>query len=1006
MASSCQAITQLHDQCSRPALKTGYCKQHDKDQKIEMYKKELKRMHQRVRTYSEKTNKFHQMINDVQRCDWIKYQLSRIGGVHRPFRYIVSDLTHKEELEELFDLPFDEIEQAYRSLVDRRNAIVHKFTMTGWVKDEIPNQRVQRRIRQANIKRDMYSEAMWASDESRYAKVNPNSMVDASTQAGEGDIRKPAIMKDSGRERKRNELLEKAKRRVAQANAKRGMYADAAWSSDVGKEIDVNRNSKVDVSTQAGEGDIRKPPVMKDAEVGEEKVQDQQGVDATTVEEPVVEEPVVEPVVEEPVVEPIVEGPVVEPIVEEQSSNNIHESSTRKLDTEEQVEARDWIKAFFKKYPNWVALRIHPIRKKDHKDDKRYVIGENGSLLSVKNGKKYKQYEYYDWEETEEKVRNIWYDAESQSIDEVSAMRGEESLTRTLSRLEKKKRMGDELEELDVKLKDRRLPNITFGRKATSTKSDDEQSRMKMLWVISKNKEMLESNGLIKSIIPTYKESYKSDKTALEQYVWVKNGSIDVYGKKSNLEHRSALKKVDWQSTLRSFIQMMKDRGLELNMVGESDVERDIKDYKPYDDDEEREARHGTKTGLDEDADKNLAIPDMEAKKMLYEYYKNRYFNIRNKNHRPVSGNALQDLMKKIRWMDTFYALLSGLEDVHKTASAIKNPATEDEKEMIKNVNDNFKVIRKVIFSNANDIRQESEYQYEDSELIRLHDNAERAYRNYEEALKQVETIRKQIKEAEKEARKNNNTRTKSVLKAAKSALRAALAAERATKVVYNADYKKYIDTVKELNEEDQREQAAEEFAQRRKTETGRGVRLQGRGLRGAGIKPLEGVVRRGRTYNLNEIQGLATPSAYVYRQLGSKYIRLPDLDANTLIIVQPNRRKCGPKKDISDSLQAMMKNLVYNKDINQADYDKLSLDDKKLFKEILAITHLQYNFIDKLPDPLGSLRMEYDKLKGELMLGNDNPSIIKQLKSITIDMYSNKLISDAEFKDIITRLL
>jgi hypothetical protein len=78
----------------------------------------------------------------------------------------------------------------------------------------------------------------------------------------------------------------------------------------------------------------------------------------------------------------------------------------------------------------------------------------------------------------------------------------------------------------------------------------------------------------------------------------------------------------------------------------------------------------------------------------------------------------------------------------------------------------------------------------------------------------------------------------------------------------------------------------------------------------------------------------------------------------------------------------------------------------KKLFKEILGITHLQYNFIDKLPDPLGSLRMEYDKLKGELMLCNDNPSIIKQLKSVAIDMYSNKLISDAEFKDIITRLL
>ncbi|GMF38816.1 unnamed protein product [Phytophthora lilii] len=101
-----------------------------------------------------------------------------------------------------------------------------------------------------------------------------------------------------------------------------------------------------------------------------------------------------------------------------------------------------------------------------------------------------------------------------------------------------------------------------------------------------------------------------------------------------------------------------------------------------------------------------------------------------------------------------------------------------------------------------------------------------------------------------------------------------------------------------------------------------------------------------------------------------------------------------------------MIKSLVYKNHIDQAAYDKLSIDDKKLFKEILAITHLQYSFHDKLTDPLETLRAEYDKLKGEMELGNDNPSIIKQLKSLTVDMYSNRMIDDKEFKEIITRLL
>ncbi|KAG2769190.1 hypothetical protein Pcac1_g19536 [Phytophthora cactorum] len=72
-----------------------------------------------------------------------------------------------------------------------------------------------------------------------------------------------------------------------------------------------------------------------------------------------------------------------------------------------------------------------------------------------------------------------------------------------------------------------------------------------------------------------------------------------------------------------------------------------------------------------------------------------------------------------------------------------------------------------------------------------------------------------------------------------------------------------------------------------------------------------------------------------------------------------------------------MIRTLEYKQHIDQAAYDKLNIDDKKLFKEILAITHLQYSFHDKLEDPLETLQTEYDKLKSELDLGNDNPSII-----------------------------
>lgn len=312
----------------------------------------------------------------------------------------------------------------------------------------------------------------------------------------------------------------------------------------------------------------------------------------------------------------------------------------------------------------------------------------------------------------------------------------------------------------------------------------------------------------------------------------------------------------------------------------------------------------------------------------------------------------------------------------------ISKDTPEDEKE---NILKNVEIMRKVIFKNARDVKESNVEPYEYDEVLnKLYNEAEVAYRNVLKAEDEVKSAEKRLKEY-------NSKANKSVLSAVKSAL-------TATKAVYTLKLKQVNDRA------------------RKESETaGRGigkVKLKGRGLKGAGRAHLsgqvrlEGVVRKGRTYNLNDIQGMATPSAYIYKPLGSKCIRIPDLDAGSLVIVQPNRRKIGPKRGISNDLQKMLKDLVYEKNIEQSEYDQLTTEDKQIFKETLAATHLQHNLREKLADPLDSLKAEYFKLKGEIELGNDNPSIIKQLKVITVDMYSNRLISDDEFKNIIVRLI
>jgi hypothetical protein len=180
--------------------------------------------------------------------------------------------------------------------------------------------------------------------------------------------------------------------------------------------------------------------------------------------------------------------------------------------------------------------------------------------------------------------------------------------------------------------------------------------------------------------------------------------------------------------------------------------------------------------------DRNVSIPDSEAKKFLHQYYKSLfdsklvipyrihpvvdsktgvkahdtyyfsvpsegdYFNIRDKNRNPVLGKGWSDLMKRMRWMDTFLGLLSGLENIHCTASDIEGPASKDEKKTIKNVNDNFRIICEVIFNNADDVKRQSEDVYEERELDKLPDDAELAYQSYGEAQKQYEEAKKSVK--------------------------------------------------------------------------------------------------------------------------------------------------------------------------------------------------------------------------------------------------------------------
>ncbi|CEG38388.1 uncharacterized protein PHALS_08466 [Plasmopara halstedii] len=102
----------------------------------------------------------------------------------------------------------------------------------------------------------------------------------------------------------------------------------------------------------------------------------------------------------------------------------------------------------------------------------------------------------------------------------------------------------------------------------------------------------------------------------------------------------------------------------------------------------------------------------------------------------------------------------------------------------------------------------------------------------------------------------------------------------------------------------------------------------------------------------------------------------------------------------MSDAMTKLVNELV-NGNIKQKLYDSLKI---KLFR-LLKLTHLYYSNRPTLDDPIKRLISEFNKLRGEVALGNNNPELIEELKQITIDLHENKLISPSDFQAMMTHL-
>ncbi|KAF1783079.1 hypothetical protein GQ600_2479 [Phytophthora cactorum] len=407
-----------------------------------MYRKELAKMHQRVKRYVDKTNELNLMINDIQRCDYIKLQLARLnGGQGRAYRHVNTDPKFKNEVEDLFDLPIDEVLPAYFSM----------------------------------LREEMIS------------SINTLKVIGTKTQTINASV-------EDNPEGVRRRL------RPPQPDVKAALHG-------IVQSVEQNAETKAEPVTEQTSEKAEKP--------------------------------------EQP--------------------------------TDDQQMARNALIKIFEIYSVLNKLDLHPLNR--WSTTKKYII-LSGAKIYIKKGKRPVNVPSIDWEETYNSIRTVietdtWFikyianlkKAKSSVFvenDTIEPLKVWESL------IGKKRRLSKPSENDDSNRSKQHLEDSFVVDATTSTTDDEEDHKRRVIWTILNNKDLIEANGLSKSIIPILSANdHKGTPPIVKDgYIWLHGSTIAVFGKESNHIRPAVTKSVNCGSTLNAFIELVKSKGYDVKSVG------------------------------------------------------------------------------------------------------------------------------------------------------------------------------------------------------------------------------------------------------------------------------------------------------------------------------------------------------------------------------------------------------------------------------------------------------
>lgn len=169
--------------------------------------------------------------------------------------------------------------------------------------------------------------------------------------------------------------------------------------------------------------------------------------------------------------------------------------------------------------------------------------------------------------------------------------------------------------------------------------------------------------------------------------------------------------------------------------------------------------------------------------------------------------------------------------------------------------------------------------------------------------------------------------------------------------------------------------------------------------------------IKGGRVYKGRGVESAKNK----YYEFGNYLIQVPQLEKGFLALKYPSEGpvKEFPKAVISSDFSTLLYEIINTKKFNTKEYNLLEDNEKELFDRLITFAKISRNDIEnmskhrKITDKQRDIDVKrFNILKGEIVAGNDNPNVIKEMKALLIKLHDEKIIGKPDFNRIMQNLV